>query len=554
MPDSHPVWKVNTAAEVIFDKTFSRDVRDFIHEGDFLTGGKFDIDWDNLESGVRYNDVVADAGDPVTNMTYVAVIGNGDIEYFSDNDNVHSVLAHPYVITRRFELAHTAPTAVSVNGDSVCRTARPTFRWRINGEDKWASEFGTTYTAFRIRVTNAGNKIVYDSGYQRMPTADSSGVYSWTAPLYVGCPSPSGSHLVFENLANYTWQVFTYNAKFKTDSVSSAARTFRMNVTEADMSSYGIDVNVCYAGPAANRSGRIHVQAFESPDFSGSPAAEAIVTNVTAAALAGSAGSPVRLIGLRAGTYYLRAYIDTDYDWALDSWESWGYLNARDQASVTGTKAIFNPSPVTVGPGETVASTRRLFIEDRDTDGDGFPDVWEAEQNNNAFSAAKISPVTGDAELIAVNTNLTKTLSKSGQGYDGKVLTLLSSASGVSLMTGVPLSRVKTVAGSLVIPETVVEDSVSITSLAVDAKSGEVVLGVGAETTADTVDPIVGALYSVARGATVTVKVYRTETLAEAWQLVAEQPCTITGDGTEVRFPLPAGVDTSSGFFKVVME
>ena len=99
---------------------------------------------------------------------------------------------HPILVTRRFEAVHTAPTAVSVNGDSVCRVAQPTFRWRIDGEDPWASAYGTTYTAFKVVVKNSDNKVVYDSGYQRMPAADSEGVYNWTAPLYVDCPSPSG--------------------------------------------------------------------------------------------------------------------------------------------------------------------------------------------------------------------------------------------------------------------------------------------------------------------------------------------------------------------------
>jgi hypothetical protein len=359
---------------------------------------------------------------------------------------------------------------------------------------------------------------------------------------------------VFSNLSNYTWQVFTYNSKFKTDSVGSSPRTFRMNVTLLDESSFAVDVKVCYAGPAANRSNRVRVQAFKSPDFTGYPVSEAVATNVTAAARATSEGSVVRLIGLRTGTYYLRAYIDTDYDWALDAWESWGYLSERDQAAVTGTKSVFNPVSVTVGPEIKIDAMRSIFIEDRDTDGDGFPDVWEAEQSNNSFNPETITPVSGDAELIAVNTNLTKILTKELQGFISPLQIPVGGKYGVSLMTGIPLSSVKSMSGTLFVEDAIVENSVSITSLTIDRATGEVVLGVGAETEVGSVDPTVAALYSITSGANVTVKVYRTETLAAEWKLVAEESLTITSAGTEIRAPLPAGVDTTSGFFKVEVE
>ena len=79
-------------------------------------------------------------------------------------------------------------------------------------------------------------------------------------------------------------------------------------------------------------------------------------------------------------------------------------------------------------------------------------------------------------------------------------------------------------------------------------------LGVGAKTSLDAVDPAVAALYSVSLGSTVTVKVYRTETLAAEWTLVATKSVLVADDGIEVRAKLPEDVDTSSGFFKVEIE
>ena len=533
---------------VVADKTFSRRVRDYLHEGD-VVGDAFDIDWDTLETNLWTK-----SGFPTcTNVLYAVVIGDAEISstvpYLSA-----SLPAHPLLISRRFEKTHTPPTAFRENGDDVCSVAQPTFRWKIENEDRWASAFGTTYTAFKVKVWDIAGNEVYDSGYQRMPAADSRGVYSWTAPLYVDCPSPSGGHRVFNNLSNYTWQVFTYNSKFKTDDVGTVPQQLRMNVAVSGMGSYNTGIEVRYAGPATTSltKGLIHVQAFKTPDFAGYPVAEA-VTN---------ASGMVTLSGLRAGTYFLRAYIDTDYDWTLDDWESWGYLSERDIASVTGSKAIFTPVSVAVGPEINGDTPRTIYVEDRDTDGDGFPDAWEAEQNGYVFDSQVVGPVTGDAEFFAANTNLAAVLNSSDTMESQKrdqlmQLFFLSGKYGVSLLTGVSASALRSSSsGALRVASSVVDDTVAITSLEIDRATGEVVLGVGAETEADeTIDPVVAALYSISCDAEVTVKVYRTETLASEWVLAATiEKVALSSAGTEIRVKLPEGLDMSSGFFKVEIE
>ena len=134
-----------------------------------------------------------------------------------------------------------------------------------------------------------------------------------------------------------------------------------------------------------------------------------------------------------------------------------------------------------------------------------------------------------------------------GRTYGGKY--------GVSLMTGISLASMKKApSGAVSVSATVVEDTVAIKSLAIDRDSGEIVLDVAAETDVESIDPAVAALYSIERGSEVTVKVYRTETLAAEWQLVATERLAITSGSAEVRAPLPEGVDTKSGFFKVEIE
>ena len=204
-------------AGVVLDRTFEEEARPYLTEGDFLAGGRLDIDWDNL-----YDDVVSwrgvlRGGDVVTNVTYLAVFNWDKSKYEHDTDTT-TVKASPLLITRRFERTRTVPTPCPER--AVFNLAQPTFAWRIEGEDAWAAWFGTTYTGFKVRVKGLDGQLVYDSGIRRLPARDSAGVYCWTAPLYVGSVAP-GTGVRFENLANYTWEVALYNAKFKTDTFVS---------------------------------------------------------------------------------------------------------------------------------------------------------------------------------------------------------------------------------------------------------------------------------------------------------------------------------------------
>ena len=202
---------------------------------------------------------------------------------------------------------------------------------------------------------------------------------------------------------------------------------------------------------------------------------------------------------------------------------------------------------------------RTIFIEDCDTDGDWFPDVWEAEQNGNVFARGKIGPVTGDAELIGVNTNLASTLSKSDQGLAASaLLSAMQTTAFAAMVSGRPLSLLTTAApgGALALTPEVVPDTVLITSMKVEGD--EVVLGVGAdvETAADAT---LGALYDVrvAVGSTVKVNVYRVNSLAEKWPATPSWSTTVEVSAhaidQEIRVPIAEGA-VGGGFYKVEIE
>ena len=551
--DDDPVYRVGVEAGVVLDKTFENEARPYLMEGDFLTGGRLDIDWDHLYDDVVTWQGVLFAGDQVTNVTYLAVFNWDESEYEHDTDTT-PVKASPVLITRRFERTRTVPTSAPER--AVFNLAQPTFAWKIENEDAWASWFGTTYTGFKVRVKDLSGQLVYDSGVRRLPPRDSAGVYSWTAPLYVGSDAP-GTGVRFENLANYTWEVALYNAKFRNDTFMtianrrpvngnpfSAPEKFRMNVTTQDLSSERLAVRVCYAGPATDLA-RVRVQAFVSPDFTGDPAAE--ITLASADLDPSGTSANATLVGLPSGSWFLRAYIDTNGNGVRDEWESWGYLCERDRASKAG---IFGPVAAATAMNPATEGVRKLFIEDCDTDGDYFPDVWEAEQNGNVFDRTLIGPVSGDAELIGVNTNLVGMLDLA----DLQAVRNLASVNGFSLVSGISRSAIgqTTMAdGSVGFTVDNRVESVEISSLAFDAQ-GNVVISVDAATTAKEVSGL-SAFYQVAGAAakTVVCRVYCKTDLASEWGApVAESRITV-GAGEITLMVDRAKAGAASAFFKV---
>lgn len=188
---------------VIVDSVMTRGESEILHEGLLLSEDRPDIDWDLLYEDVVTSRGVIMAGGVVTNVNYLIVFGDGAVDYNNVATTNTQVHAHPILIDRRFERTRTRPTAKGskTHGDSV------ELYWQIVGEDPWASRYGTTYTAYKVNAWLGGNTNAapwHTTGVKRMPPADSRGVYR-----HVIDGVPNGSTL--------TWQVFTYNSKFKED-------------------------------------------------------------------------------------------------------------------------------------------------------------------------------------------------------------------------------------------------------------------------------------------------------------------------------------------------
>ena len=551
--DGYDCSTLGVAYRQVLDKWVNLDqCRDYIFEGDFLSDTDLDLDWQYFSSEVVSNSKVSSLRLPLTNIVYRVVLGNGTTDAAVSN-NLLGVS-----ITRQFDASRAVPTPVSPMNGTTIYSARPTFEWSLGVLD--------TYTAFKLCVYS-GNTTVYDSGVRPLPARNSRGNYEWTAPLYANSMTPSGRMFYATN--NYTWAVSVYNSKFRTDVFSNRSATgFRMNTNStkpvADNGYTSIAVKVGYFGPeqvlakagtANSAVGKVRVQAFKTPDFTGDPAAETIVTDV--ASLSAAERTVNALIpGLPKGEWYIRAFIDTTGDCKRDVWESWGYACNRE-GMVHGYSA-FSPVPVVIDEDTVDVPVCDVYIEDCDTDGDWFPDAYEMATKN---SLTTLGPVTSTDGLVNVNANLATSisheLSASLCTLAGPDLDTLQDPEMAALILGVNpgSSSARVAVAKALNAQTIEPDGVEITNISVADGVVNVTSDVDVTVNAGGLSGA-RAIYTGEVSGEVVYKVWYKKNLTDAnWTLLSTQTKKISESGEVVsEIQITGTIDPESGFFKVTIE
>ena len=544
------------------------DGQDDLLEGSFLGNGAFDIDWAYLKSEVCDHLSVQNYG--ITNMTYLIVVGDGPAgfsRYYQTNasDRVSVLMSdegsHPIFVTRRFERNWSKPKAIGLAEGGILHGSRPTFVWSMPDEEAYAKRFGTSYTAFRIQLANkTTGDLIWVSDVMRAPVQDKAGRFSWTAPLYAGDQTPLGQ--VFEKAGDYQWCVAMYNAKFKPDDDFndqwSEPIDFSVSVDtqqETDDSGFSsIDVSVKYTGPAevlakcenvATTEGKVRIQAFTSPDFSGDPAAQGFVTNKLALTDATDIRANGRLIGLPFGTYYIRAYIDSNGNFKKDPWESWGAVKGAVEVKLNQLAPI-------VG----------LYIEDADTDSDWIPDAYEYLHPDKYEIGRSDASVDPEGRIILkkeIYDGIVGDTAGISRFLSGATLKLFENFEAAGLLLGITGTTEASTIDAIrkAVEKNIDPNTVKITSLVVDAgngTNGKVILTIGAKATDSIAGYLFSPIYEIPTSTTVKIKVYRKENLATAnWgDPVKTETVTIDGSTMTERIEVPlAGVDFNSGFYKV---
>ena len=498
--NGYPVVKYwgNGMSDVVYDKTWNKPDRKF-SELDFLLDDQFDIDWtDSFTAKVaspggvtRGSDgtagniaQVVGSGTSITNIEYLVVIGDGPATWDRGTDTNTVVTARVDRIVRRFGYTNTSPAAEPLEG--VLYSARPTFRWRMNGENGFVSRFGSSYTAFRLQVKNRQEEVVYDSGLQRAPKVNAAGNFEWTAPLCAGSMMSSG--YTYDAVGVYSWRVSMYNAKFRSDawslpSVFETAVNAQQEVNDHGYSS--IAVAVKYAGPAnvlekcadmTTTKGKVIVQAFSAPDFTGEALSAGMATNDVA-----ELALPERnawLKGLSAiGTYYVRAFIDMDGDGKLSDWEPWGY--ADDAVTLVNDGTMVKAPLVSI------------WIDDSDSDRDWIPDAyeyaakgwetpWATLKGNNKNQPGGVVLVQDDGGICLPFALDKLTGAGISKGLPGASMTVMQSENFVSALLGLDTTNATTIAAiNAVARQHVVPGSVCVAVAGFDQSAGRIEFAVG---------------------------------------------------------------------------
>ncbi len=532
-----------------------QDCRDYIFEGDFLDEANLDLDWQYFNSEVVNNSKVRNLQLPITNVLYRIVLGNGSTDTSANVTNNLLGVA----VSRLFDITHSVPTPVSPLNGKTIYSARPTFEWSMGALN--------SYTAFRLRVYSGGTT-VYDSGVRPAPARNSNGNYEWTAPLYANSQTPSGK--IFYATNNYTWAVSMYNSRYRDDVFSSTTTTgFRMNTNStkpvADNGYTSVGVKVSYYGPdkvigtvgtLTSVSGKVRVQAFATPDFSGNPAAETVVSKKASLTATDRKVNAV-IPGLPKGEWYIRAYIDTDGDFVRDEWESWGYACNREGA-VHGYSR-FSPVPVVIDDNTVELPECDVYIEDCDTDGDWFPDAYEMVEKN---SLTTLGPVTSSDGLVNVNANLATSISHELAAslctLAGPDLDTLQDAAMAALILGVDTdgySSARTAVAAALNAQALEPEGVTITGISVADGKVNVTSDVDVSVNGGGLSGA-RAIYTGQVSGDVVYKVWYKKNLTDAnWTLLSTQTKHISESGEVTSTVTISGtVDPESGFFKVTLE
>ena len=420
--------------QVVFDKYIDLSVNPVITERDLLADGQIDLDEVTVRTGASK---ILGNSDILTNAQYRVIIGDN-----TDSSSTNSsALATMFV--NAFEPGPSQSLATPVEPAGDITEIQPTFTW------KHTNKIGKAYPAFVLRVFTTDNKEIYNSGKQPAPARDAEGVYSWTAPIYANMLTPQGK--LFSTTNNYYWTVSMLDAKFSSANTDATKCYFRVNTSGfgGGIAAEGaLGATVKYFGPANMSSNAleklVRLQAFTTPDFSGDPAGESYVQDLASVSSMSNVDINCSIRGLKKGTYYLRAYIDTNGNCQRDDWESWGYacyVRTRE-------RNLYTPKGVVVDPTVAKLPTAEIYIEDVDTDRDGLPDVWEMETQKSL--ATRTSP-TGNTYLTHVNPALAATIKAytdldlyGGFGFTGvyPVMTMMSS-SGATLTSIARLMNAK---------------------------------------------------------------------------------------------------------------
>jgi uncharacterized protein (DUF2141 family) len=299
-------------------------------------------------------------------------------------NNLGILLGLPTASYQWFAKQSDGITAIT-NGSIVVvnqEPAIPTVLSPVGGTINYSSmellwTMDTRADRFRVQIArDSGFSTVFyewvgDTPFRTLDVVNNA-TYRYPVPIHPG----SGT---FTN-GLYYWRIQGINGNFTSD--YSVPGEFRVKLEDPPSGVSTVSGEVKYYGKAGGTNTSIYIlQAYNNGGFGGEPVAQVSITNTPDPALiAALASNPTnsafpltpfskgqyKIMGLQSGTYYIKAFKDSNGNGRADVWETQGFL-----ATTVG-----RPRGVLVGTG-TVELNKDITLVDRDTESDGLPDAWE---------------------------------------------------------------------------------------------------------------------------------------------------------------------------------
>jgi len=253
-----------------------------------------------------------------------------------------------------------AVTQVSPVSGGIVRHALHPLRWRVAD--------GGVAQQFEVRVGPVGGGWVWSQAVSA-PWRNEDGEYSFEFPEMFGQGSWTNGL--------YRWQVraqrrtITGGVESFSDWSSTPEAEFQVNLADPAPDGNGAPAlmgRVHYYGPSTNAN--LIVRAYSTPSFNGTPQGQAVVVWNRQ-----TWGGEFKILGLRSGRYYLRAFVDALDNGEEDVWEPYGIGRSVEfGGSRHPFRTDYQVARYDLVEGRQVVRDIRLVVLDRDTDNDGLPD------------------------------------------------------------------------------------------------------------------------------------------------------------------------------------
>ena len=335
--------------------------RKFFHEGDLARLGTYGFDLENANyADFTWSVVATDGYHSQTNV-------GGSFSVFAGTDDMRSLL------NLRWPVQGTV-----VHGSTV------RFEWEMDdrnaGVDFTLKNLDTGETlidrktiAFPVRHWDTEVQCYY---YTATPQMEDG-------LRFVSLPDGLYEYVVTER-PNTTSPFVTRQTKKETFRVRNAENTRITGSIEGEVRYYGRSM---VEGDPPTWNAPLRIRAYRT---SAAATSSASVGGLLVAETVQDVNGPFRLEGIKAGTYDIQAFVDSNGNGVADDWETQGFGVLGGNASPVVIPAAAPPIVVTNGAAVTDVN---IVLHDRDTDGDLLPDVWEWKEYtsltvHNGFEAA----------------------------------------------------------------------------------------------------------------------------------------------------------------------